>query len=199
MDTLIDLGSRGSLERSYNLSTIINTPTTTYTPQDKNIKSYEFWLNLIRIWINQFLFLRWQEERWQYSQGQSMTGHLSLRFCMFVCYDFIILKSLICFFFLSFWFVVFLHLCLLTKALWNIWILGKRRNCLRMSGLLYFLGTGYLLGLLISSTEAQNGEKGSQIWRTSELHVLPPIKKRWNMLVRSLEVGLRNKLRVLAM
>lgn len=28
-----------------------------------------------------------------------MTGHLSLRFCMFVCYDFIILKSLICFFF----------------------------------------------------------------------------------------------------
>lgn len=99
MDTLIDLGSRGSLERSYNLSTIINTPTTTYTPQDKNIKSYEFWLNLIRIWINQFLFLRWQEERWQYSQGQSMTGHLSLRFCMFVCYDFIILKSLICFFF----------------------------------------------------------------------------------------------------
>lgn len=60
MDTLIDLGSGGGLESSYILSTIVNTPTTTYTLQD--VKSYEFWLNLIRICINQFLFLRWQSD-----------------------------------------------------------------------------------------------------------------------------------------
>lgn len=74
MDMLIDLGSEGGLETSHLLSTIINTPTTTYVSQDKNVKSYEFWLNLIRICINQILFLRWQEERWQYHRATQQQG-----------------------------------------------------------------------------------------------------------------------------